>query len=247
MTPVSHLGGQKPRILDFRDVLDFMNQKNPGRTAVRNWANGVLVLLFVACFPLGFVLPQVWSWENHVLEMVQNVVLALGCVSAVWFARQRGIKQPAALAMLIASFFWLGFLGRELSWGAVLMPSTGMTQWGPSFIGHDLWWKPFLRGILVVLALLGAYWFFAKKLWGRVIWRLAQERAWPVGALLVYAACMVTTINAEGHGFVFLQGWYGLQVMVLEELVESVGYLALLWAQCLVMDQMRRWPTAAVS
>lgn len=216
-----------------------MYKKNESK-AMRHCLNALLVVAFVACFPLGFVLPQQISWENHSLEMMQNITLVLGLFMAVWHARQLA-GRPASYLLWIACIFWLGFFGRELSWGAALMPSTEMTIWGPSYRGHDLWWKPYMRGALVLMALVGVYWFFAKQLWSRVLLRLLRERAVPVVALLVYVCTMLTTINAEGHGFIYFQGWYGTQVMVLEELVECVGYLALLCAQYWTIQQMKRW------
>lgn len=207
---------------------------------MRHCLNVALIVAFVASFPLGFVLPQTISWENHFLEMVQNFTLIAGLFIALWNAKKFE-GRPATYLLLIASIFWLGFLGRELSWGAVLMPSTEMTVWGPSYRGHGLWWKPYMHGALGLMALVGVYWFFAKQLWRNILVRLIQERAVPVVALLVYIGTMITTINAEGHGFIYFQGWYGLQVMVLEELVETVGYLALLCAQYWTIRQMRTW------
>ena len=220
-----------------------MHNKNEAKAraaCVRRWGNVVLLLAFAACFPLGFALPQTVSWELGPLESFQNVTLVAGLIFALWSARKLS-GQASAYLLAIAAIFWLGFFGREVSWGAVFLPPKGITQWGPSYIGYSIWWKNYVRGALAVLALVGVYWFFAKQLWRKVILRLAQEHALPVGTLVVFVLCLLTTINAEGHGFIHFQDWYGTQVMVLEELVETLAYVCLFWAQYLTVQHLRTW------
>lgn len=205
----------------------------------RSGSSAVLVCALVACFPLAVVLPQFLSWENGLLEQLQNVTLAIGLVVAVWSARWLA-QRPAAYAMWIAAFFWMGFLGRELSWAGVFMPPSSMTPWGPAYWGYDLWWKPYVRAGLLVLAAVGMYWFLRHKLWSQVLVRLWREQALPIGPVLVFGAAMLVTINAEGHGWLRLPDWYGPQSGVLEELVETVGYIALYWAQWVVVRHLGR-------
>lgn len=86
----------------------------------------------------------------------------------------------------------------------------------------------------------GCNWFVRYKVWSAALVPLAREHALPLFALAQFALCMVLSTNAEGHGFYRLQNWYGTQVMVLEELVEICGYLALLLAQTMVLHHLRK-------
>jgi hypothetical protein len=74
-----------------------------------------------------------------------------------------------------------------------------------------------------------------------VLLRLQRERAWPVASLTLFVLAMVISTNAEGHGFVHLQDWFGTQVVVLEELVETWGYVALWLAQWALIRHTAGW------
>jgi len=52
---------------------------------------------------------------------------------------------------------------------------------------------------------------------------------------------MVVSTNAEGHGFIVLQQWFDYQVIVLEELVETFGYMALWLAQWALVRHVAGW------
>ena len=57
----------------------------------------------------------------------------------------------------------------------------------------------------------------------------------------LFVLAMVISTNAEGHGFVHLQDWFGTQVVVLEELVETWGYVALWLAQWALIRHTAGW------
>lgn len=200
----------------------------------------VLILLGVLLsFPLAVVIPQWASWESGPLERAQNVILLVGCWSALLAAKH--LRLPSSKALLgIAALFWLAFFGREIAWGAVFMPPSGMTEWGPKWTSKFLWYRPAVPYVIGAMAVLAAYWFVRYKVWGAALVPLAREYALPVFALAQFVVCMVLSTNAEDHGFYRLQNWYGTQVMVLEELVEICGYLALLLAQTQVIHQLRK-------
>jgi len=44
-----------------------------------------------------------------------------------------------------------------------------------------------------------------------------------------------------GHGFIVLQQWFDYQVIVLEELVETFGYMALWLAQWALVRYVAGW------
>lgn len=153
----------------------------------------------------------------------------------------RQSRLPSSQGLLaIATLFWLAFFGREVAWGAVFMPPTGLTEWGPIWSSHNLWYRPAVPYVLGVMALIAAYWFVRQKVWSEVLVRFAKERALPIFALAQFVACMVISSSAEGHGLMRLEDVFGVQVMVLEEWVEVGGYLALLLAQTMVIHHLRK-------
>lgn len=202
--------------------------------------NGLIAAGFVVAFPLSFVLPLWVSWENSILESLQNWTMLAGIAMALLGAQRYQGREKALL--WIAALFWLAFLGREMSWGAVFLPPTEMTEWGPSYRSKYLPYRGVVPWVVGAMALLCVYWFVSRQLWSRVLVRLTRERAWPVVSLLLFAFGMVMSTNAEDHGFLRFQTWYDHQVMVLEELVENFGYAALLLAQWQVLHHMlTRW------
>lgn len=198
------------------------------------------MLLGAFCaFPLMRLMPQWTAWESGPLEGAQNFILLAGGLAAM--AAVRELRTPSSKALLaIAALFWIAFLGRELAWGAVFVPPEMMTEWGPSWSSKHLWYRPAVPYVLAAMGLLAAYWWLHYRVWSEVVLRLARERALPLFALGQFVAYMVLATNAEGHGFVHLEDWYGTQVMVLEELMETLGYLALLLAQAMVVFHLRQ-------
>lgn len=203
------------------------------------WLNFLILFGICISFPLTMVIPQWASWESGPLERAQNLILLIGCWSALAAAKHLRLFSSKAL-LAIAALFWLAFFGRETGWGAVFMPPSGMTEWGPKWTSKYLWYRPAVPYVVGAMAMLAAYWFVRYKVWSAALVPLAREHALPLFALAQFALCMVLSTNAEGHGFYRLQNWYGTQVMVLEELVEICGYLALLLAQTMVIHHLRK-------
>lgn len=199
----------------------------------------ILVGLMVS-FPLAFSLPQSTGWENGLFENIQAVTLVLGLVSAL-VAGRRQAGSPAAALWWIAALFWLVFLGRELAWGAAFLPSEESGKWGPVISSQALWYRPVVKWVVAGLLVLCCYWFVRHALWRQVLVRLVRDRAIPVFSLLLFIAAMVISTNAEGHGFITLQNWFGTQVIVLEELVETWAYFALWLAQWTLIRHTRGW------
>lgn len=216
----------------------------PTPRATRHYrrCNVWLALGLLAAFPLAWVLPQWTAWENGLWEWVQNFTLAAGFFSALAMARRSSGGEGCAgttttgdsslrALCIIAALFWLAFFGREASWGATFMPSTTMTEWGPSWRSAYLWYRPAVPYVVGGMVAAVLYLFVRHRVWSRALLPLVRGRMLPGTALALFVACMVVSTNAEGHGFIHLQSWYGHQVMVLEELVECLGFLALLLAQ----------------
>ncbi|WP_336696101.1 hypothetical protein [Delftia acidovorans] len=202
-----------------------------------NWA---LLAGLVLSFPLSFVLPQSLSWENGFLENIQAVTLLLGMVAALVAARRQKGSFAAPL-WWIASLFWLAFLGRELAWGAAFLPSLEAGKWGPVISSQALWYRPAVKWVVGAMLLLCCYWFVRHGVWNKIIKRLVREHALPIFSLAIFVAAMVISTNAEGHGFIVLQRWFDYQVIVLEELVETFGYMALWLAQWALVRYVDGW------
>lgn len=209
----------------------------------RLWlANCVLLLALILSFPLSFILPQWLGWENGLLENIQAVTLLAGMLAAALAAGQQKGSVAAPL-WWIAMPFWLVFLGRELAWGAAFLDPMGENQWGPTISSRVLWYRPAVPWIGTALLLLCIYWLLRHRVFSRVLVRLQQERAWPWFSLGIFALAMMASTNAEGHGFMRFQHWWGTQVVVLEELVETIGYFALYLAQWRLIRQTATWRT----
>ncbi len=203
-------------------------------------SNLLLAVLLVLSFPLAYWLPQSWGWENGPLENAQVVIMLAGLLAAAMAAYRQGSTVAAPL-WWVALPFWLAFMGRELAWGAAFLPAIGHNQWGPTISSGVLWFRPAVPWVCGALLLLCCYWMLRHQLWSRVLLRLQRERAWPVASLALFVLAMVISTNAEGHGFVRLQDWFGTQVVVLEELVETWGYAALWLAQWALIRHTAGW------
>lgn len=212
------------------------------RPRYRLW-NLLLGIGLIAAFPLAFVLPQWTGWENGLWEDIQTFTLIAGFFAAI--AAARTLKAQSVKAFfIIAALFWMVFLGRELAWGAAFMPPLEMTEWGPSWRSKFLPYRPVISYVVGALAIAALYLLVRYSVWNQVLRRLVSERAVPGTALALFVVCMIMSANAEGHGFIDLQDWYGYQVMVVEELMESLAYLALLLAQTQVVYHLRIKPVA---
>ena len=204
---------------------------------VGNWA---LLACLGLNFGLAWVLPPWVGWENGPVENLQVLVLLGGGLLAACAARQqRG--HVAAPLWWVAMFFWAIFLGRELAWGAVFLPPLGMDEWGPTISSSSLWWRPAIGWVLGAVLLLGCYWMLRYRVFGRVLLRLHRQHAWPWGSLAVFVLAMLLSDHADGSDFLSFETWYQTRVIVLEELSELCGYLALLLAQHALVRETGRW------
>ncbi len=132
--------------------------------------------------------------------------------------------------------------GRELAWGAAFLPPIGFSEdGGPVVSSRMLWYKPAVPYIVAVLFLVCIYWAFRYKIFSHGILRIYKEKAFPWFDLMVFILAMIVSSDAEGHGFISLHELYRSKAMVLEELAELIGYLALLNVQWRFMRQTGRW------
>lgn len=192
----------------------------------------LLAAALLCCYPLSLVVPPQWAWENGIIEDGDVVVLGIGFAWALvaWLGTRQ--RQAALLARCVVPV-WAILIGRELSWGAVLFAPASMTAAGPVFTSHDLWYRPFVTPVLVALAAWSAWSAVRCRLDCQLHAVLASGRfPWP--SLLVVLAAAVGSTCAEGH----LTAWLAVpHAQRFEELVELVGYCALVAVQAQVLGE----------
>ena len=219
---------------------------SPVGSAGTSPAPRILVALIVVWLVAGYFvvpwLPASAGWENSWLENVQVVILlagaALACAYARKFARTGSGKPAVALALCLVPI-WLLLVGRELAWGAALLPPLGMGDDGPEYSSSVLWYKSAVAPAAAVV-LVVALAFFARFRADRLIWPLLRTRHFPWLALALGVGSGVLSTYAEGHmGMHVVPGWAG-HALVLEEWAEVAAYLSLVAAQWQVLDWARR-------
>lgn len=196
-----------------------------------------LTMLFIANFPLAFMLPARASWENGWIEKVQAVVLLAGFCHAAWvwarINRRHATLFDDGIALmrlgLIAMPIWLMCFGRETSWGATFMTQASVRPDGPFFSSRDLWYhaaiKPMVLISTVGIALTFLYWRL-----DRILKKVLQHRRFPRLALVLTLLAGVISTVAEGHIHVDLPDSESMRMMF-EELNELTCYLGLVLIQ----------------
>ncbi|MBD8528909.1 MULTISPECIES: hypothetical protein [unclassified Massilia] len=195
------------------------------------WA---LLLAFLSCYPLSRIMPPSWAWENGVVENAQALALVVGAVLA-WLAWRRLRPHAAALIARCAVPVWLLLAGRELSWGAVFLPPHGFDAGGPIYTSRVLWYRPLVpafAAIVLVIVLIVAW----RQRLDRPLRQVMARRRFPWLPILTIVAVMCASTFAEGHLYPFKDVVLE-QGEAYEELVELVGYLALLAAQARVLRE----------
>ena len=104
--------------------------KDPTTSASSLWPRAA-ILYFVVLFPLSFLLPGPFAWENGPIEMGQNMILLTGIIWSIYHYTQETHLHRPSYWLFAASFFLLLF-GREISWGRIFLLKE-MTETGPVF------------------------------------------------------------------------------------------------------------------
>lgn len=200
----------------------------------------LLLLGLCVSYALAVRLPVTWGWENGPLEIFQTLTLLAGLLVALLAAQAH--RPKTASFWWIAALFWLAMLGRELAWGAVFLEPLGMdAERGPRYSSSVLMWKPAVAWMCCAMLLLCVFWVVRYRLFHQVLLRCQRESALPWGGLLVFVLAMVLSAAAEGH--VGKMWWSQLQGvrLTMEEVAECWAYLAVWWAQWLLVQHMRQW------
>ena len=200
----------------------------------------ILIAAMLATLPLTLVLPQWIGYENGVLEDVQAFTLVFGALACGMYIHHFKTLRLRHFWWAILPF-WLAFIGRELAWGASFLPAISANEWGPTISSRILWYKPFVTPVLCAALVFSLWQFFRYRMDRAVLLRLWKENALPWRELAIFTIAMVASTLVEGHGPFNLQPYFGTQVVVLEELVETWGYLALFVAQWRIGAHMQQW------
>ena len=198
-----------------------------------SWLNAgryLAVLLLLSAYPLSFVLPGPWGWENGVLENLQVLVLLAGLWVSIVFS-QKGRRRDSQRVALGAMLMWTVAAARELSWGAVFLTPTAMTDNGPAFSARLLPYHGMVDVLVVLAVLVSLLLFVLGRLFGVLLQQVRDGGfPWVETATMVLAALGST--YAEGH--LHILGHLHLpetQCQVIEEFCELVAYVALYLAQ----------------
>lgn len=204
----------------------------------------VSVLLLILLFPVALTLPKAYSFENHLIENLQVVVLLGGFLMTLGFVRKMRDHAHIRNFWRTALPIWLIMALRELSWGRAFYP-VGMTEDGPVFISlQELWYGPAVHpalGVIIVVLLFFA-WKNLRKMGGRTAICLS---VFDMGLFVVMALSSQMVFE---KGVISALKPYS---QMLEECAELISYWCLVSAARIAMryharaadrlDAPRRW------
>jgi len=187
-----------------------------------------LLAALLACYPLSYITPPTWAWEDGVVENSQAVILLAGFLGA-WVTYLRERPNKIALLALASMPIWAILVARELSWGAVFTEPLTFNHDGPVYSSKVLFYKPIVAPTVGVL-LLWSLWLAWRHRLDKLVLDIISAHSLPWFALGVCALGMIGSGCAEGH----LQCGFPIDpehAEALEELTELVAYSSLVFAQ----------------
>jgi len=206
----------------------YLDRVDPDRVFLQRF----LLLSLFLCLPLSLAAPVEWGWENGVVENVQVVVLLAGLFFA-FQAWRHGPKGDAATLALCLLPVWLLLTGRELSWGSVFLDPLGFGPDGPIYSSRVLPYRPLVPPLAGLMLLGSLYLAWRQRLHRFVLHLVASGRFPWMSIVLVLGAALGSTAG-EGHLPAFAQHLLD-HSLVLEEMSEAVGYLAMVVGQGIVL------------
>lgn len=192
-------------------------------TAGRTFAFALLLL----AYPLSFCVADWWSWENGPLEILDNLVLLVGALQALWLALRS--RSPLKWLWIAVLPVWIVCLGREMAFGAVFLPPSGVAEDGPVFTSKVLWYHGLIAPSIAVLALISLTALVRFKLW-RLLPAVVKAGQFPSLELVMTTVSFLLMTAAERHMHMSLDAYVGI-AQIIEETVELAGYVFLLTAQ----------------
>ena len=181
----------------------------------------LLFLLTVIFIGASFFLPVEYSYENHLLENLEVVILFVGFLLSLINLCKEQIYE-CGLFYIGSAIIYLLMIGRELSWGRVFYP-IGIDNHGEQiFIKvQQLWYGSIVYPIITLLIILAIALlsYFAYSCRTRGI-RLNI----PVECLALFVLMSVLSQCVFDRGLLHITTYYN---QLLEENCEIIAYLSL--------------------
>ena len=198
-------------------VLHFYREFNISTIALL-----VLIAIFIA---LSFVLPVECSYENHLLENLEVVILFGGfCFSL--FNLRRYLFEMCMKFYLACSLIFLLMIGRELSWGRVFYPIGVRENSEEIYIGiHNLWYGDYLmffNAILICIILFCLGYFYAQSCQRNIKWNI------PLWEFLIFIIMAILSQCVFEKEYLPI----GDLNQMFEECTELLSYIAIVFCTC---------------
>ena len=188
--------------------------KDPTTSASSFWPRAA-ILYFFALFPLSFLLPGPFAWENGPIEMGQNMILLTGIIWSIYHYTQETHLHRPSYWLFAASFFLLLF-GREISWGRIFLLKE-MTETGPVFWSmKDLPYHRVIDGAIGLLSAAVIHLFYQSVNVQKTLHCLKKNR---LMFLLTVLAAILALMGDKGQLF------HDFRDETMEELSELFVYL----------------------
>ena len=187
---------------------------DPTTSAASVWPRAAILYFFVL-FPLSFLLPGPFAWENGPIEMGQNMILLTGIIWSIYHYTQETHLHRPSYWLFAASFFLLLF-GREISWGRIFLLKE-MTETGPVFWSmKDLPYHRVIDGAIGLLSAAVIHLFYQSVNVQKTLHCLKKNR---LMFLLTVLAAILALMGDKGQLF------HDFRDETMEELSELFVYL----------------------
>lgn len=182
--------------------------------------SGYILLTFaIILIPLSFILPIECSYENHLLENLEIIILFTGIILSIYKIVHTSKFNNFYIS---CSIFYFVMILRELSWGRVFYP-IGLKNNGEKIYMsiHDIWYGPIvyplitLLIILAIILLIKCYVYCHHK---NIIWHI------PINYLIIFAALMIISQSIFEKELITAFIQYN---QTLEETTEILAYVSL--------------------
>lgn len=179
----------------------------------------VLLTFAIILIPLSFILPIECSYENHLLENLEVIVLFAGIILSI----HKIIHTNKFKNFYIScSIFYFVMILRELSWGRVFYPIGFRSNGEEIYMSiRDIWYGPIVYPLITVLIILAIVLLIKCYIHCRhknIIWHI------PINYLIIFAALMIISQSVFEKELItsFIQ--YN---QTLEEATEILAYVSL--------------------
>lgn len=112
-----------------------------------------LIILSVILIPQAFVLPVEYSYENHLLENIEIIILSIAGLNMLYRVNKMNVVALKGF-YLSCSIFYIIMISRELSFGRVFYPVGFNSQGEQVFVSiHQLWYGSWVYPLITVLVI----------------------------------------------------------------------------------------------